>query len=299
MICFVVSPIGAPDSTARKRSNGYLREVIRPVAESMRYSVERADHDKAPGMVTEAIVEKLVSADLVVADLHEHNPNVMYEVAIRHATGRPIVQMIPHGESLPFDIGGLNTIFYDPSVDGLHRWRDDLRAAIDAAGDGRSGGDNPVARASLFRALRESTLDKDQILSTLVDSVEQLRTEVRSARPRHSPSSRSSRILLLPDKYVEAEISRFLDRHPALESLVFMVDAKEKALRVTVLSSKLEGPALANLAYDFDWDDAGRISMQSLQANILADVLPLLGRSAEPTLFASTPGLEQFDGPAS
>lgn len=283
--CFVVCPIGAAESATRKRSNGYLREVIRPVAESRGYSVERADHDKSPGVVTEAIVAKLVSADLVVADLHEHNANVMYEVAIRHASGRPIVQMIPRGEPLPFDIGGLNTIFYDPSVDGLHRWRDDLGAAIDAVATGSAGSDNPVARASLFRALRESTDDKDQILSALVEAVEQLRSEVRRGRRVQIGSSRRSRILLPPDKYVEAEVARFVDGHPALADLVFMLDARDKVLNMTVLPRELEGPALANLRYGYDWDDRGRISLHLLKEAVLSDVIPLAHGHEQPTLF--------------
>lgn len=119
-LCFVVSPIGSPGSPERKRSNGYLREVIEPVAGKAGYRVERADHDKAPGIVTEAIVNKLVLADLVIADLHGPNPNVMYEVALRHATGKPIVQMISDGEALPFDIGGMNTILYDGRSTASH-----------------------------------------------------------------------------------------------------------------------------------------------------------------------------------
>jgi len=93
--CFVISPIGEPESTDRRRSDGILDEVIKPgMGPPDRYHVERADHDKSPGIVTESIIGKLLDADLVVADLTGVNPNVMYELALRHATGKPVVQIM-------------------------------------------------------------------------------------------------------------------------------------------------------------------------------------------------------------
>ncbi len=181
--CFVVCPIGSPDSPTRKRSNGFFREVIEPVAKEFGYRVERADHDKAPGIVTEAIVTKIIESDLVIADLHEHNPNVMYEVAIRHATGEPIIQMIEEGEDLPFDIGGLNTIYYDPGIDALDSWRSKLRAAIEAVEAGNAGS-NPVARAGLYRALEAKGEPTEEILARILRSVERLDSSVNTMTQR-------------------------------------------------------------------------------------------------------------------
>ena len=151
--CFVVCPIGPRGSETRDRMDGTFNEVIAPVAEEFSYRAEIAIHDKSPGIVTEAIVTKLIEADLVIADLHGHNGNVMYGMALRHATGEPIIQMIPEGEELPFDIGGSNTVTYDFSVHQLGRWRKDLRTAFQTVADGKVAS-NPVARASMVRGLQ-------------------------------------------------------------------------------------------------------------------------------------------------
>lgn len=169
--CFVVCPIGDPGSPTRKRSNGILHEVIEPVAEGHGYRVERADHDKGPGIVTDKIVRKIIESDLVVADLHQHNPNVMYEVAIRHAKGKPIIQMIPENEDLPFDIGGLNTIEYDASLEGLGRFREHLDDAITAVEEGE-GGENPVSRATTFQALEARGGTIEQALAQILEKME-------------------------------------------------------------------------------------------------------------------------------
>ena len=151
--CFVVCPIGPRGSETRDRMDGIFHEVIAPVAEEFGYRAEIAIHDKNPGIVTEGIVSKLIEADLVIVDLHGHDGNVMYEMALRHATGGPIVQMIPEGEDLPFDIGGSNTVVYDFAVHQLDRWRTDLRAAMETVAVGKVGS-NPVAKASIVRGLQ-------------------------------------------------------------------------------------------------------------------------------------------------
>ena len=152
-VCLVVCPIGPQGSQIRDRMDGVFNEVIAPVAGEFGYRAEIAIHSKRPGIVTEGIVAKLIEADLVIVDLHGHDGNVMYEMALRHATGEPIIQMIPEGEEPPFDIDGSNTVIYDFSVHQLGRWRRDLRTALQAVATGRVGS-NPVARASMVRGLQ-------------------------------------------------------------------------------------------------------------------------------------------------
>ena len=151
--CFVVCPVGPRGSQPRDRMDGIFNEVIAPVAEEFGYRAEIAIHDKNPSIVTEGIVTKLIEADLVIADVHGHDGNVMYGMALRHATGEPIIQMIPEGEKLPFDISGSNTVTYEFSIHQLDRWRKDLRTAFQTVADGKVAV-NPVARASMVRRLQ-------------------------------------------------------------------------------------------------------------------------------------------------
>ena len=47
-----------------------------------------------PGSITTQIVDQILTAALVVADLTGHNANVLYELAIRHVVRKPVVQLI-------------------------------------------------------------------------------------------------------------------------------------------------------------------------------------------------------------
>jgi hypothetical protein len=114
-LCFVICPIGDEGSPTRQRSNDVFEYIIKPAAQDLGYRAERTVEEPRSGWLTDRIVRYLVEAPMVVADLTDRNPNVFYELAIRHVTRKPFVQMMQEGQQVPFDISGLETIFYDPS----------------------------------------------------------------------------------------------------------------------------------------------------------------------------------------
>ncbi len=56
-LCFVISPIGDPDSETRKRSDQVLKHVVRPAATSCGYKAVRADEIDKPGMITSQVIQ--------------------------------------------------------------------------------------------------------------------------------------------------------------------------------------------------------------------------------------------------
>ena len=110
--CFVISPIGETNSDTRVRSDQVLRHIIRPAVEPS-YNAVRADEIAEPGMITSQIMQRVIEDDLVIADLTDLNPNVLYELAVRHAILKPFVQIIAQGQNIPFDVHGTRTVFFD------------------------------------------------------------------------------------------------------------------------------------------------------------------------------------------
>jgi len=101
--CFFISLIGAPDSSERIQSNKLLKFIIEPVLKTRGYDIPvRADQITQPGMITSQVFTKLWNDDLVIADLTGKNPNVFYELAVRHIVRKPCIHMIRKGETFAF-----------------------------------------------------------------------------------------------------------------------------------------------------------------------------------------------------
>jgi hypothetical protein len=111
--CFYITPIGDEGSDQRRHSDLFLGNIVEPALSTFGLSVLRADSIDKPGMITRQVIEYLIKSRLVIADLSFHNPNVFYELALRHAVRLPIVQLIRAGDRIPFDIHQMRTVVID------------------------------------------------------------------------------------------------------------------------------------------------------------------------------------------
>lgn len=113
--CFFVAPIGTDDSDERRHSDLILAQIVETAVASVdpSLSVVRADSIAEPGRITEQILAHIAGARLVVADLSFLNPNVFYELALRHAMGLPAVLVSRLSDRIPFDIADLRIVRMD------------------------------------------------------------------------------------------------------------------------------------------------------------------------------------------
>jgi nucleoside 2-deoxyribosyltransferase len=72
----------------------------------------RADEISDVGHITERIIKIISETDLIIANLSKNNPNVMFELGLARSFDKPIILLIPNGESVPFDIVGFETLIY-------------------------------------------------------------------------------------------------------------------------------------------------------------------------------------------
>ncbi|EHU8862204.1 hypothetical protein ACMDZ4_002051 [Enterococcus faecalis] len=110
--CFVVCPIGEDGSAERKRSDILLKHFIEPVCTSLNFDVIRVDKINDVDRIDSTIVNYLKTADLVIADMSDHNPNAFYEFGFRQALKLPLIPIIQKGYKIPFDVTTLRTITY-------------------------------------------------------------------------------------------------------------------------------------------------------------------------------------------
>lgn len=174
--CFVVSPIGKPGSDNRIHADWLLEGIIKPVfAEHYPdFEIVRADTISAPGLIDTQIIEPLLDADLVIADITTLNPNVFYEIGIRHVVQKPIVHMHLEGESIPFDISIFRSIpFSRTAFHDVERAKNDLKKALSAVFIEDYRVDNPVTRTRARFEFEKSASPKEQVLIAEIEALNQ------------------------------------------------------------------------------------------------------------------------------
>jgi hypothetical protein len=82
LTAFVILPFVERED---KHPKGFFAEVLRSIITPVK-TANRQGSD----MIQATIINSLVEADLVIADLTEHNPNVLFELGVRMAQERPI-----------------------------------------------------------------------------------------------------------------------------------------------------------------------------------------------------------------
>ena len=145
-LAFVISPIGAPDTPIRKRADQILKHVIEPVVSKSGFGTVRADKISKPGIITSQIIEHIMNDALVIADLTDHNPNVFYELAVRHTLRKPVIQIIEEGQLVPFDVSMTRTVYINhQDLDSVDRAKKDLEEQIKAVEKDPTPVDSPIS----------------------------------------------------------------------------------------------------------------------------------------------------------
>lgn len=128
--CFIITPIGSPDSEIFKKTTGLLEAIIQPVLSKLGFKAIPAHQIASPGSIPKQILRHIVEDRLVLANLTGLNPNVMYELAVRHAVKLPLVMLAEVGTDLPFDVKDQRTIFYSDTFAGVEACKKHLESAI-------------------------------------------------------------------------------------------------------------------------------------------------------------------------
>jgi tetratricopeptide (TPR) repeat protein len=129
--CFVIMPILREGTPEHVHFRNLYDVAIKPTLTAMGYEVKRADEVQDGGSITKDIVLRLAEADLVVADLTDLNPNVFYELGVRHVfrrSGTVIIADDSRTKSVPFDLNVYRVLWYRGDLSSLDELRRELEA---------------------------------------------------------------------------------------------------------------------------------------------------------------------------
>jgi hypothetical protein len=173
--CFFISPIGKEGTPERERNDGVRDLIVRPAAEELGLHAVRADEIGNPGQITTQVIDHVLNAKAAVADVTGANPNVYYELAVRHAARLPVALISEDG--LPFDLAQQRTIFFNTAkLATIGLARDTVVEHLRASLDGHV--ESPVSIAVDWRKLQEGSA-LERTLAEMVSAVEALAQQVQ------------------------------------------------------------------------------------------------------------------------
>jgi hypothetical protein len=174
-LCFVIGPIGKLGSEPRIHADWLLNGIIKPVMASFpEFRVKRADEDPRPGMIDAQLINDLLTADLVIADLSFLNPNAFYEIGIRHMVWeKPIIHMQRETEEIPFDLSLYRAVkFSRVQYHELEAAKTDLKKAVEAVLADDYQPENPVTNARGRIRVREHATPELRVLSDQMEALQ-------------------------------------------------------------------------------------------------------------------------------
>jgi hypothetical protein len=180
--CFIITPIGDKNSEVYRHIEGVIGTVIRPLLEENHFTDIKAAHEiDISGSINNQIINRILNDDLVIANLTGNNPNVMYELAIRHATAKPIIHICDENTNLPFDIKGERTIFYKNDIKGADELKIKIKSFLEKLDYEKEYFDNPIYNAQQSHTIMQKMEDSEP-MKFIVDSMTKMHDEISTIK---------------------------------------------------------------------------------------------------------------------
>lgn len=235
--CFIISPLGLDDSETRRKADGLINAVIKPVLTAAGFNVIAPHEIDTPGSITRQVIQHLLEDEIVVANLTELNPNVMYELAVRHAKRLPVVCLVEKGTRLPFDIATERTIFYENDMAGVEALKPKLSKALQEALEEKEP-DNPIYRVVSDSIMREVAV-KDDSQSYILSRLDEITFQLN--RLRHSEEERVYRNPMRNLSMTVSKSGEELEFKKVFDELL----TKTKSKVMSAEATKLDGDKLS------------------------------------------------------
>jgi hypothetical protein len=188
--CFIISPLGSENSEIRRKADGIIKSVFEPVLDELGFESIAPHEISESGSITRQVIEHLLDDDLVIANLTTLNPNVMYELAVRHAKRLPVVVVAEKPIDLPFDIATERTLLYDNDMAGVEELKPKLKQAIKVALKDDEP-DNPIYRVLEKKSILKNIEIPNDLNKYLINKFDDLSSKIDNIIYEKSKPSKS------------------------------------------------------------------------------------------------------------
>jgi hypothetical protein len=96
-------------------------EAIRTACSILSLNCIRGDEEFIPDEIFPHILKQILRSRLIIANITGRNPNVLYELGIAHAIGKPTIIVSENFAQIPFDLSSKRIIIYEDNKDLMQK----------------------------------------------------------------------------------------------------------------------------------------------------------------------------------
>lgn len=163
-VCFVLMPIADVIDYDTGHFGRVYEHLLKPAILAAGYVPVRADDTVKTDYIVVGIIQKIVESAMVVCDFSSRNPNVMYELGIRHAFNKSVVLVKDRKTEKIFDIQGLRYTEYDETlrIDSVNKDISKINSAIRETAEGGPEAMNSIVQLA---GIKTAEAPKNQTIS--------------------------------------------------------------------------------------------------------------------------------------
>lgn len=241
--------------------------VLKPAISQAGFTPIRADDAVKTDYIVVGIIQQIVASEMVLCDFSARNPNVMYELGIRHAFNKPVVLIKDRRTEKVFDIQGLRYTEYDDTlrIDSVQK---DIAKIAEAIKETLNAAGDRVNSVVQLAGIRAAEVPAEQIVSAdtslllqAIGSIEKRLTSMETERQTeryfylntdvekvffkdNSTASLGDSIYNLDSPLISSLIGELVDVHPA-DDKIFIKSTTGKVTPFYAFSLKSKGLSAA------------------------------------------------------
>jgi hypothetical protein len=160
-------PFSATATCTEDQWTEIFDHLIKPAVEKAGLGYECRRSEATRGNIIKAIVQSLHEANVVIADLTDQNPNVFYELGVRHALSDRTILLSQKMDAIPFDLRPYATQVYNWKTEkGRKGLKSKLRKLLSEIDSEPERSDNPVSDFLVRRNRARAAIDSQDSQST-------------------------------------------------------------------------------------------------------------------------------------
>jgi hypothetical protein len=287
--CFVLMPFGRKTDPSGRFTDfdRVYGEVIKPAIIKAGLEPIRADEERVGGTIHKPMYERLILCDYAVADVTGANPNVYYELGIRHAVRpRSTVILFSDGTLLPFDIALLRGLPYQIDSSGAPLRPLEDAAAVErrlAAARQDHGDDSPLFQLVEGMPRHEISESKVSLFRERNEKAQALRADLAEARRADGRRSQADRQAAVNAIASDPSLGPVSDMEPGLAVDIFLSFRDVEAFdRMLSFADEMAGPlASTRIVQEQRGFALGRLKRYDEAAQALKALIAAQGPSGE------------------